>query len=311
MECLGCGAEVAPGRRWCEACDIAGTARAELASPPPSAGAADPPPVSPTPWAYPVTPPSAGQPFPPSTAYAPPGPPPRGRNRVGVGIGLAVTAWIVLVGVVALGAFLLLHHSKSTRVAAPTSDAPRNPPTTSIVPLGYSAFVDHADSFRIAVPTDWRRINPSSPGATQQFQRMIQANPQFAVVFGPNASSIISKHIKFFAIDLHLTGLSPNINITVVPAVGLRDADLPEGLTDIRKSYDRLGLTILRSASVRLAGHEALQLTVTTPRAPGAQTQVLLPEIQYFVAANDLLYTITCTGVSTEFHTITASFRTS
>lgn len=319
MECLGCGAEVASETRWCERCDIAASSRAHLVNPPPGAPEPDLQPLPPTPWAYAQTPPPPGPPGPPTTtyppayppSYAPPLPPP-GRGESRVGIGVAVAAWIVLVAVAAVGAFLVLHHSKSKTVASSSITTPTNPPSATDVPPGYSEFVDRADSFRIAVPTAWRQINPSSPGATQEFQRVIQAIPKFADTFGPDASSFVTKHIKFFAIDLNFAGLSPNVNIAAIPALGIRDSDLPDALTEIRKSYDRLGLEILRSASVRLDGHAALKLTLRAPTsATFRKTHVPPIETQYYVAANDFLYTVTFTGTSAAFPVITRSFHTS
>jgi hypothetical protein len=308
MECLGCGAEVAPGTRWCENCDIAGSSRAGLPTPPPPVTEPAPAVIAPTPWAYPTSTPVAPPPFPPAGEYAQPFPPPRrGRN---ISVGLAVAAWIVLVAVAGLGAFLLLHNSKSKPDTSSSVTLPNDAPAAAGLPPGYAEFVDRADAFRIAVPSAWRQINLSSPGAVQAFQQLVQSNPRLGAVFGSNAASLIARHIKFLAIDLNFHGLSPNVNITVVPAIGIRDADLAENLAGIRKGYNRLGITILHSEPAQVAGHQALQLTVQLGADANA-THAPLTETQYLVGANDLIYTITFTGISSDFRAIVATFRTS
>ena len=234
--------------------------------------------IAPTPWAYPTSAPGNAQPFPPVDPYAPPFPPPRrGRN---IGVGLAVAAWIVLVAVAGLGAYLLLHNSKSKPDASSNVVVPNDAPAAAGLPPGYTEFVDRADAFRIAVPSAWRQINPSSPGASQAFRQLVESNPRLGAVFGANASSIIARHIKFFTIDLNFRGVSPNVNLTVVPAVGIRDTDLTEQLAGIREGYDRLGITIQHFAPTQVAGHQALQLTVSLG-ADANPTHSPLTETQY------------------------------
>ena len=253
------------------------------------------------------------QPVAPSPAYAPPVGTfiPRAahrRQRDAVRIGATIAVGTIVLVAAGLGAFVLLHHhtttSDATRTLTTVSPTAAN---TSGIPLGYTPFVDHTNRFRIAVPTGWRQINPTSPGASIRFQQLVQANPRLAAVVGTGAT--ISKEIKFFAIDTNVEGPSANINIAAIPALGARDQDLPKALASIRVGYDRLGLTIVHADYVPLAGHQALQLTISNAaRLPnGAAPR----EVQDFVVANDLIYTITFTGTSADFHTIETTFAVS
>jgi hypothetical protein len=314
MACLGCGTEVTPDRRWCAGCAALWSREAQQISVPPAiVEAPAPPPVPPTPWTSPATPSTPVQVVPPFPPYAPPmGPfltrPSRRRRGDRVQIGAAIAVCAAVLAVAGLVAFVFVHHHATTRDATRAlTTTSSTAADTSGIPLGYAPFVDHTNGFRIAVPTAWRQINPTSPGASIQFQQLVQANPRLAAVVGSGAT--ISKEIKFFAIDPNFDGTSPNVNVAALPALGARDADLPKALASIRVGYDRLGLTILHAGYVPLAGHRALQLTV---RNAGLLPNGAAPtEIQDFVAANDLLYTITFAGTSPDFHTIATTFAVS
>ena len=248
----------------------------QAAGPPPAAGSA--------PWAYPQNRPPAGR-----------------QPAIIVTIAAAIVILVVGAGI-AIG---VSHHSTAKQVPAQTAvTAPR----LSGVPSGYTAFVDRADQFRIAVPATWRHVDPSSPGAKQTLQALTRANPKLAQLF---QSTLESKAIKYFAIQINLAGPSPSVNVTVTPALGVRDQDLHAALTSIASEYRRLGITIRHTTFTPLAGHEALELTLATELTLPDGSKVPVTETQYVVAANDTLYTITLSGTSPQFQVIASTFRAS
>jgi hypothetical protein len=309
MTCAGCGAEVAPGSRWCNSCAAMWQSRDAAVTPAPTAPPVAPAPPAPPPqWAPPPAP-MPSTPFPPANPYTTPfdsfipptAPPGRGRRKGMGAVAVVAVAVLVVAGLAVLG----LHHttSRSSATAGHTT-LPAAPEVA--VPVGYRAFVDHADHFHIAVPTGWRQIDLSSPGTHQRFQQLLQDDPKLATVVGSGAS--ISKALRFLAADVNLYGFSPNVNIGVQTAVGVQDKDLPAALDGIRAQYDRAGIRILRTEYVPMAGHQALQLTVTNPALSHSAGVTV---VQDFVAANDLMYVVTFTGSNQDFQSIAATFSVS
>ena len=368
MACLGCGAEIAPGKRWCDECaslwnrEIVPTAVAPAPSPafaspsapapafavppPPLAPALPPaftPPPAPAPAATPFAPPASrapatdAQPAPAPVAapawaapvaadprlgpytpdllpYLPPAPSGRGRGRGRgrnrTGNAIAIGAVVVVLIAAGIGVLLLAHRGG----AKPAANVTTNTDTTTLpatatgagAPLGYTTFVDKTDHFRIATPTSWQEVDPASPAARQKIEQIVESDPALAADFGNGAT--IPATIKFLAVDVNPLGFSPNVNIVVEPAVGLRDARLPDALTGIRNEYARMGLTVRRVAYVRLAGHRALRVALSVPsQGLGGETAM----VQDLVAANDSLYVITRTGTNPDLARIVATFRVS
>jgi hypothetical protein len=306
MACAGCGAEIPADARLCDRCSgsLAAPAEAQI---PAAMSATHAGPVAPTPWAQPTAPPTAWPAPQPVGLYVPPFEPhllPRRQrpNRQRVGIAIAAAVVVVVVG--SVSAVLALSRGPAGRAPSTLTTLPSTPFVPG-VPSGYTAFVDRADRFSIGVPRAWRQIDLASPGASQRLDQIVHADPGMARVLG-NGSAISNK-VRFLALDPNFTGFSPNVNVAVEPAVGIRDADLPQVLVGVQATYARAGLTVERVAYVPLAGHQALELTVTHP--PIAQISPAETSRQYFVAANDLMYVVTVSGASPDLAAVADSFN--
>ncbi|HUO48153.1 MAG TPA: PsbP-related protein [Acidimicrobiales bacterium] len=247
---------------------------------------------------------SDGRRYPPEVAPAPsgvPAPPPptaapRGSPVVKKWWFWAACALVVLLLVV-VAAGVFSSPGKATKVGASN---------------GYTQFADHTDSFSIAVPSSWRQVDPSSPGAEAAFQEMTTQNPSLRKAFGNGFSDVVSAGIKFLAVDPDpadvASGGSPTINVIVHPAPGSTDADLGRLSSGITGEYQQLGLHLVDTSTVHLAGHRALRMHVgyTVTAADGSTSSV--PETQYFVLANDFAYIITLAFSSPRFDQVMSTF---
>ena len=215
-------------------------------------------------------------------------------------VGIALGAVAVLIGAVVVAR---ASHSDRTRGAVIAGS-----PAAS-TPSGYTSFVDHADRFSIAVPAAWRDVDPSSPGAQQAFQDLVQGNPEIAASLGPNIATMVTKGMKFFSIDPAAGPAGrPSVNVIAEPALGINDSDLGDLAQQLPAGFAKAGATMLGSATIPLAGHQALQVTLEVPLTVGGQP-VVLHETQDYVAANDLVYVITLTGTSPQAVIIASTFR--
>lgn len=195
----------------------------------------------------------------------------------------------------------------TTRTTLPPTTV-RPTTTTTIaksVPAGYTGFTDETSHFSISVPTSWRKVDPTSPGATQALQDLVKANPGFASLVG--SGDLASSGMRFLAAD-PATGAS--VNVVVRSAIGATDADLKDVLDALKPEYASVGLTLVSSRTVTLAGHSALEITVggsikATPSAPATTVH----EVQDIVAANDFLYILTRAGTDKTLASIAATFR--
>jgi hypothetical protein len=195
---------------------------------------------------------------------------------------------------------------------SPTTKATALPTTTTattLVPAGYSPFADTTDKFTIAVPAAWRQIDPASAGATQVFADVVKANPKLSSLLGSGPADLVAKGIKFFGVDVSgATDFAPNVNVIVKAALGATDSDLPQAVAALKTQYTQIGATVTSTATVPLAGHQALQVKVQLPLTTPAGAKTTVAETQDLVAANDLIYILTFAGVSADFSTIESSF---
>jgi hypothetical protein len=174
----------------------------------------------------------------------------------------------------------------------------------------YVTFVDTADHFSIAVPNAWRRIDLSTPGASQTLRDLVAANPGLRALLGSNAAALIAQGIKFYALNANEAAV-PTVNVVARPAVGIRDSDLPRIAATLKAQYATIGATVSRISASSVAGHTALQVAVTTRAVGPTGAAIAKDEIQDFVAANDFIYILTLAGTSPEFRTIAATLDVS
>jgi hypothetical protein len=182
--------------------------------------------------------------------------------------------------------------------------------TTGAMPRGYTRFTDHADRFTIAVPVSWRRIDPSSPGASQAFAELLRSNPGIANATGTDSAALLSQGMKLLAIDVG-SPTEPTIDVITRPAPGLRDSDLPQVLDAVKSEYASAGFRLARTQPISVGGHKGLEETLHVSLAAPSGGTVSKSEIQDLVAANDLLYVVTLSGTSAAFPTIVKSFKVS
>src|SRR5262249_36087092 len=156
----------------------------------------------------------------------------------------------------------------------------------------YVPFVDRKDRFTIGVPRSWRRIDPSSPGASAALRTVLRDNPNMQSVLGSNAADVISKGTKFMTLNANARVDIPTLNVIVEPAIGARDSDLPEVVDALKNQYAKAGATVESSRIVPLAGHSALELAVLFRFARAIGAPLRRESIQDFVVANDSLYIV-------------------
>jgi hypothetical protein len=181
-------------------------------------------------------------------------------------------------------------------------------PTTVALPHGYAAFTDRSDRFSIAVPAQWRQIDPSSPGASQSIAAAVQNNPGLKNLVGSNAAALVAQGMRFIAVDYN-NPTGATVNVVARAAPGARDSDLPQLVGVLKTQYAKAGLIVLRTASVPIAGHTAIQVTLDL-RLNGANGQPTTKrEVQDIIAANDLIYILTFAGSSPAFSTIGSTFK--
>jgi len=175
---------------------------------------------------------------------------------------------------------------------------------TASTPPGYQSFVDQADRFSLAVPSTWREIDPSSPGAAKAFQDLQNLNPKLKSAFGgTDLATLVASGMKFLSIEPTFQGdFASNVNVLVHSALGIRDSDLAQIQSQAAAEYAKVGATVSSTSTVTFAGHEALREGVQFPAAAG--TGNLIPEVQYYVGANDLLYVFTLSGTAPDLTTI-------
>lgn len=178
-------------------------------------------------------------------------------------------------------------------------------------PAGYVTFVDTADHFSIAVPNAWRRIDLSTPGASQTLQDLVAANPGLKALLGSNAAALIAQGIKFYALNASDPADVPTVNVVARPAVGIRDSDLPRIGETLKAQYATIGAEVSRVSTSSVAGHMALQVAVTFRAVGPTGAAIAKHEIQDFIAANDFIYILTLAGTSPEFRTIAATLNVS
>ncbi len=206
--------------------------------------------------------------------------------RVGAVVGLAAT-------VVACGG-----GSKSSTAATTSS--------TARTPAGFAVFQDKPDHLRLSVPSAWRQVDASSPGAIQAAKDLAASNPALQSLIG--SGDLSSKGIKFLALA---PDTGSNVNVVVKPAVGARDSDLPNLVDALKTQYQQAGATVQTTKQVPLAGHQALEVTLTLPLNDGSGGTTTLHETQDIVAANDLAYIVTLTGNSPDLPAIGSSLNVS
>jgi hypothetical protein len=198
----------------------------------------------------------------------------------------------------------------ATAVPSTSPGVTASPPARRGLPAGYVTFVDTADHFSIAVPNAWRRIDLSTPGASQTLRDLVAANPGLRALLGSNAAALIAQGIKFYALNANDAAV-PTVNVAARPAVGIRDSDPPRIAATLKAQYATIGATVSRISTSSVAGHTALQVAVTTRAVGPTGAAIAKDEIQDFVAANDFIYILTLAGTSPEFRTIAATLDVS
>jgi hypothetical protein len=206
-----------------------------------------------------------------------------------------------------LVAFASACGSTSFPQAATTPTSTRTQPTR--LPAGYVRFVDTKDGFSIAVPRSWRRIDPSSPGASAALRGMLQANPNVQAAIGSKAADVITQGTKFMTLNLNGRAGIPTLNVIVEPAVGARDSDLPDVANSIKGQYAKAGATVEGTRFVSLAGHRALEVLVTFHLARPTGEPFVKQSVQDFVVANDSVYIVSRSGTSPDLGTIVSTFN--
>jgi hypothetical protein len=200
---------------------------------------------------------------------------------------------------------------KSATLPNTTTAPPATTTSTSAAPAGYTVFTDAADHFRIATPTTWRQIDPASPGAAQLIQQMLKVNPKLSTLVGTGPADLASKGIKFLAVDVAAPQFLANVNLVTKPALGVVDSDLPQLADALRSEYQKIGAVVTSTATIPLAGHQALQVKLRLALKTLSGSTTTADETQDLIAANDLVYTITFAGSSPQFSTIESSISVS
>lgn len=154
-------------------------------------------------------------------------------------------------------------------------------------PAGYVTFVDTADHFSIAVPNAWRRIDLSTPGASQTLRDLVASNPGLKALLGSNAAALIAQGIKFYALNASDPADVPTVNVVARPAVGIRDSDLPRIGETLKAQYATIGAEVSRVSTSSVAGHMALQVAVTF-RSGSTGAAIAKHEIQDFICSQRL-----------------------
>jgi len=214
----------------------------------------------------------------------------------------------VFLSVVTIGALTSACGGEGTSSSpAPVTTVPATTTSTlaALVPAGFTGFTQATDRFTVSVPSDWRQIDPSSPGAAQATQDMVKRYPALAPVLGSGGPA---QNIKFLAVDS--TGKSV-ANVAVMVAVGARDSDLPKQVDDLKAEYRKLGATVTSTRSVPLSGHTALQVNLEMRLAGAGGASPTVRQVQYIIAANDLLYILTLSGDSPQLSTVATTLRVS
>lgn len=202
--------------------------------------------------------------------------------------------------------------SGSATKVGPTTTAPPTttplPTTTTLavnVPAGFTGFTDTADRFTIATPPGWRQVNPSSPGAAQATQDLVKSNPKLAAALP--SGDLVALGIKFLAVE---SGGSV-VNVVVKPAVGAQDSDLPGLAGDLKAQYQKLGAVASPPETVQLSGHSALRVKLDLKLTKAAGGKATVHEVQYVIAANDLLYILTLAGDNAQLAAVPDTLRVS
>lgn len=191
--------------------------------------------------------------------------------------------------------------SGTSKTAAPTTTTTT---LASSVPAGFTGFTDAVDRFTISTPADWRQIDPSSPGAAQFAKDLVSANPAFAPALG--SGNLAAQGMKFFAADAS-SGASVNVIVKALP--GVLDSDLPKLADQIKAQYAQVDGTVTGIRSVQLSGRAAVRVSLDLRISGPTGAKSTVQEVQYLVAANDLVYILTFAGDSPRLAPIGDTFR--
>jgi hypothetical protein len=274
-------------------------AGAPLAGPPP---AGSPPAGAPRGLESHWPPPSPPGPTPPNGAplpYGGPAPygntlpysfaPPESRPGRGKVIGIVAASVVGLILVLA---------------AIPTVLGSRSGLHPVFTPAGYKAFTEKTDRFSLAVPDSWESVDPSSPGAAEAFQQLEANNPAFQSVVGGDVTNLASRGMKFLAV-----GDQSSVNVVVKPLFGASGSSLTQLQSQLPSLYQSLGATLVSNEILQLNGREALEATVEQPFNEPNGSNVVVDETQEFFAGNDLLYSVTLAGSSSDLAAIGSTFN--
>lgn len=187
--------------------------------------------------------------------------------------------------------------SHGTRSATTTTNMTT---LAAVVPPGFTGFTSSEHRFAIAVPSDWTHFDPTSPGADKVIQNLQATNPAAPKV---SAADLAGYGMRFVAGD----GTPKNdVNVIVRPSRGAVD-DLWRMATRIKADFVGFGATVRSSELVQLSGREAFRIAVDVSLVqPDGRRSV--SQVQYFVVANDVVYTLTLAGESPHLPTIATTF---
>jgi hypothetical protein len=153
-------------------------------------------------------------------------------------------------------------------------------------------------------------VDPSSPGAAAEWQQIEQDNRKVKAAVGSSLATLMSKGVKFMAFEPNSQAdVEGNVIVAVEPAPGVQDSDIAQGADQLASQAAKIGATQFTTRIVSLDGHQALQLSYTLTVKDVLGNNHTAPGIQYYVGANDFVYSITLTGTSADLSTIVANFH--
>jgi hypothetical protein len=142
-------------------------------------------------------------------------------------------------------------------------------------------------------------------------QQVLQDNPKLKSALGSNLASLLSKGIKFFAVEPNYqAAVAPTVSVVVEPAPGIQDSDVTQSGDQVAAGLTKAGATVLGTRVVTFDGHQALQVSETDKLKDPLGNAIPVPATQYEVGANDFVYLISLSGTSPDFSTIATTFNT-
>jgi hypothetical protein len=203
---------------------------------------------------------------------------------------------------------LLASACGANAVVARAGGTPQSVSATTLPP-GYQAYDDSPDHFTISVPGSWERVNTSDPATAQALQGLAAANPKLKGSIGKG--TLADNGTTFDAVDTSATTVpQPSVNVIVQTVISHDNNDVQQIVGSSMAGYiASLGGTLTGISTIYVNGDRVLRVTWSLAIRTAAGTPENLEETQDWVAANQMLFTVTFTGASPAFATIESTLR--